>query len=61
MNKIGNYSEGYCRNSPKKGCELATGEGKLYKEVYYVDTMEIPDMEAWMKPKCLIHYNRICL
>jgi len=37
----------------KKGCELATGEGKLYKEVYYVDTMEIPDMEAWMKPNVL--------
>ena len=41
MNKIGNYSEGCCRNSPKKGCKLATGEGKLYKEVYYVDALEI--------------------
>lgn len=30
----------------KKGCVLATGESKLSKEVCYVDTMEIPDMEA---------------
>ena len=37
----------------KKGCVLATGESKLSKEVYYVDTMEIPDMEAWMKPNVL--------
>ena len=53
MNKIGNYSKGYRRISPKKGCVLATGESKLSKEVYYVDTMEIPDMEAWMKPNVL--------
>lgn len=38
----------------KKGCVLATGESKLSKEVYYVDTMEIPDMEAWMKPNVLL-------
>ena len=53
MNKIGNYSKGYRRISQKKGCVLATGESKLSKEVYYVDTMEIPDMEAWMKPNVL--------
>ena len=45
----------------KKGCVLATGESKLSKEVYYVDTMEIPDNGSLDETKCLIYYNRIRL
>jgi len=36
-----------------KGCTLATGGERLNRAVRYVDCMEIPDMEAWMRPNVL--------
>ena len=36
-----------------KGCILAAGEGRLNRVVRYVDCMEIPNMEAWMRPNVL--------
>ncbi|RGS76341.1 PucR family transcriptional regulator [Coprococcus sp. AF21-14LB] len=37
----------------KKGCILATGKENLDTVVFYVDGMEIPNMEAWMRPNVL--------
>ena len=36
-----------------KGCILAAGGERLNKVVRYVDCMEIPNMEAWMRPNVL--------
>ena len=36
-----------------KGCILAAGEERLNRVVRYVDCMEIPNMEAWMRPNVL--------
>ena len=36
-----------------KGCILAAGEERLNRVVRYVDCMEIPNMEAWMRPNVI--------
>lgn len=36
-----------------KGCTLATGHENLGRIVRYVDCMEIPNMEAWMRPNVI--------
>ena len=36
-----------------KGCTLAAGGERLNRVVRYVDCIEIPDMEAWMRPNVI--------
>lgn len=45
----------------KKGCILATGKENLDTVVFYVDGMEIPNMEAWMRPNVLYISNGVCI
>ena len=42
-----------CEIAKAKGCTLATGHENLGRIVRYVDCIEIPNMEAWMRPNVI--------
>ncbi|MFM1655093.1 PucR family transcriptional regulator [Brevibacillus sp. B_LB10_24] len=51
MEKAAFTVEDLLRLPVMKDAKLVSGEGGIQKEIYYVDIMEIPDMEGWLRPK----------